>query len=313
MPNAPTPTIERIARFGLVVSDVYEAERFFEEAFDFVTVERFGDDRAYAHLVGLPDSQSHRTLMRLGGQELMLTAFEPPGRPYPPGSTSTDIWFQHFAIIVTDIAAAYARLQEEGRFLPISEGGPVKLPAASGGVEAFKFRDLDGHPLELLAFPAGKEPEPWKARGSELFLGMDHSAISVGDTGTSVSFFERCFGLKKSMQSENAGPEQARMDAVPGARVTVTGLAPVHAPPHVELLGYHVGERRPIAGATRADDIAATCFVLETNDLAAVAEALTEAGATFVSPGLVALADGRHALAVLDPDGHRFIVEEARR
>ena len=77
------------------------------------------------------------------------------------------------------------------------------------------------------------------------------------------------------MQSENAGPGQSRMDDVPDARVTVTGMAPEHAPPHVELLAYHVGERRAIDGATRADDVAATWFVLETPALDAVATHVT--------------------------------------
>ena len=43
-------------------------------------------------------------------------------------------------------------------FRPISPDGRVRLPDNSGGVTAYKFRDHDGHPLELLEFPQGRIP-----------------------------------------------------------------------------------------------------------------------------------------------------------
>ena len=305
------PEITRIASVALVVDDITEAELFFEEAFDFVTLERRVGDRAQAELYGVPDARSRETIMALDEQRLSLVAFESPGAPYPRGSTSTDLWFQHFAIIVSDMDAAYARLKAAKRFTPISEDGPVVLPASSGGVAAFKFRDGDGHPLELLAFPAGKGPAAWESkRGDGVFLGIDHTAIAVSDTARSIAFFERAFGLALGPHTENEGVEQARMDAVPDARVTVSGLMPKAAPPHLELLGYHVGTRRPISGATTSRDIAATHAILETRDLAAVVDALERLDARFVSPGVVAQADGGGAIMVLDPDGHRFVVRQ---
>ncbi len=45
----------------------------------------------------------------------------------------------------------------------ISTDGPQRLPPSSGGVAAFKFRDPDGHPLELLAFPDRKWPAHWQS------------------------------------------------------------------------------------------------------------------------------------------------------
>ena len=306
-----TPFVTRIQRLALVVSDLAAAELFLSGTFDFVTLERDATDPAYAQLLGLPDVVVRRTLMRLGDQRVMLLAFDPPGAPYPADSTSTDLWFQHFAIIVSDIDAAYARLEADGRFTPISETGPIVLPPASGSVSAFKFRDGEGHPLEFLAFPEGKGPGVWQEkRAGGLFLGIDHSAISVSDTRRAIAFLESGFGLKLSEQTENHGAEQASMDAVPEARVTVSGLEPGHAPPHVELLGYKVGRRRSISDTTKANDTAATFFVLETNDLATIVEALERLEARFISPGVVTLADGARAIMVLDPDGHRFMVAQ---
>ena len=308
----PTPSIARIERFALVVSVLADAETFFTEAFDAVVVERGTAGGATAALLGVPDARVERVLLRIGEEAVELLAFDPPGRPMPSGGTSTDIWFQHFAIIVSDMDAAYARLRTVGRYTPISADGPVVLPPASGSVSAFKFRDGDGHPLELLAFPPGAGPPAWeRRRGDGLFLGIDHSAISVADTARSTAFLEQSFGLRLGQRTENRGGEQSRMDAVPDASVTVSGLMPEHAPPHVELLGYHVGSRRPIDPATTSADIAATHFVLETADLASVVETLTVLRATFISPGIVKLDDGAPAIAVLDPDGHRFVVVQA--
>ena len=303
------PSISAIDRIALVVADRDEAEHFFREAFAFDTVERRPPDEALARLLGLPGARAGETLMRLGAQTIALLAFDPPGRPYPNGSNATDLLFQHFAIIVSDMPAAYRHLQSVGRFTPISEDGPRLLPPRSGSVSAFKFRDSEGHPLELLGFPEGQGPAHWRDKaGKGLFLGIDHSAISVADTAASIAFYQTCLGLALGEQTENTGAEQARMDAVPDAAVTVTGLDPVNTPPHVELLGYHVGTRRPIADDTRGNDVAASLFVLRTESLATIVEALTAAKARFISPGIVTLATKEQAIAVLDPDGHRLVV-----
>ena len=305
------PSIDRISRLVLVVADAMEAELFFEEAFDFVTLERRVCDKAEAELLGLPEAKIRETIMRLGHQEIALQAYDRPGQPYPAGSTSTDLWFQHFAIIVSDMEAAYARLRKVGRFIPISDNGPERLPPSSGSVSAFKFRDSEGHPLELLCFPEKQGPQVWQdKRGNGLFLGIDHSAISVDDTQRSVAFFEQGFGLSLGEQTLNQGIEQARMDGVAEARVTVTALQPAGMPPHVELLGYQVGTRRPISGATKSNDIAATHFMFETSDIASVVEALTAQKASFVSPGIVTLGDESQAAMVLDPDGHRLVIHQ---
>ncbi len=308
--NDDHPAVTRLERIELVTGDRDAAERFFAEAFDFVTVEKGPLDAAYSRLHGVPGARATRTVMRLGAQEIALVAFDPSGRPYPVGSTSSDLWFQHFAIIVADMDEAYDRLRSVGRFAPISQGGPCRLPPSSGGVTAFKFRDAEGHPLELLAFPPDRTPPPWRAEpGRGLFLGIDHSAIAVSDATRSIVFYQQAFGLKLGARSLNEGPEQARLDAVPGAKVSVTGLEPPRqATPHVELLGYETGTRRPISATTLSSDIAATRFVMRAAALPAVVEALTMLKAEFLSPGIVTFDNGDQVIAVLDPDGHRVVV-----
>jgi catechol 2,3-dioxygenase-like lactoylglutathione lyase family enzyme len=308
--GAVGPPACRITRFGRVVADIERAEQFLAAAFGFATISRADDDSRFAELVGVPGAMTRRTHMRLGDQEIALTAFDPPGRPYPPGSTSSDLWFQHLAIVVADIDAAHAQVREARRVMPITEGGPVRLPCGSGGARAFKFRDGDGHPLELLEFHPEATPAPWRRQDrSDVCLGIDHTALAVADTRRSIDFFRASFGLTSAMQTENMGAEQSRLDAIAGARVTVSSLTPAEEVPHLELLGYQTGTRRPSRTAA-SNDIAATYVVLQTPDLAQTARALAAGSARFISPGICTMGDSTRAVMILDPDGHRFIAEE---
>ena len=53
--------------------------------------------------------------------------------------------------------ASVARLRQ--RKVEHASPEPQRLPdwnATAGGIKAFYFKDPDGHPLEILQFPAGK-------------------------------------------------------------------------------------------------------------------------------------------------------------
>src|SRR5690606_24437131 len=93
---------------------------------------------------------------------------------------ANDPWFQHVALVCRDIGAAAGRLTG-GDAGVISAGGPVLLPPSTGSVTAFKFHDPEGHPLELIAFPAGVGDPVWQARPGTGLLGYDHTAIVVAD------------------------------------------------------------------------------------------------------------------------------------
>ncbi len=48
----------------------------------------------------------------------------------------------------------------------------------------------------------------------------------------------------------------------------------------------------------------------KTENLEPIVEALTAGSVRFVSPGIVTLGNGTRAIMVLDPDGHRFVIED---
>lgn len=295
----------RLLRVGITASDLARAAAFYEGALGFAPA---GEPReaepGFTAALGLEGAQATVQRLRLGAQEIELAAFMPPGRPYPPDSTSYDLWFQHVAVVVGDMAAAHARVVAHGGATPITEGGPQRLPPSSGGVTAWKFRDPDGHPLELIAFPPGGGPEAWRGIPRDaLTVGLDHSAISVADAGRSAAFYEGALGLGRASQQVNRGPAQERLDAAPGDTVDVVALAPPDAAtPHVELLGYQVPRGRPIPSGLRASDVAATRLVFETDDLPALALTLGVEGRV-ASPGAT------HLLAS-DPDGHLLLFFE---
>lgn len=273
-------TVRRIAAFSLNTAALGPCVSFYRDALGF-DAEQLGERTAR---------------LRLGAQTVDLAEPAPPGAPYPPGSSSCDRWFQHFAIVVSDMEAAYARLAACQGWVPISRDGPQRLPAASGGVTAYKFRDPEGHPLELLAFPPGGVPPAWQGRqAAGPCLGLDHSAIVVADTAASIAFYAR-LGFSVTTRSLNRGPEQARLDGLPDPVVEVTALAPAgQATPHLELLCYCApasGRAHPVAAA----DIAATCLVLEADDPAALLAAATPANASGAAAQLA------------DPDGHRLVL-----
>ena len=231
-------------------------------------------------------SEPARRVIRLGDQriELVLASGASAG-PAPSNATG----FQHCAIIVADMDAAMARLRQSHGWSPISRNGPEHLPEASGGATAFKFRDPDGHPLELLQFAPGHVPEIWRVRDGTVFLGIDHSAITVLETDEAIAFY-RGLGFDPSERHLNRGVEQARLDglALEVALVEVTTLRPAGgAPPHLELLCY----RDPPGLSTPAPDGSVLASVLRLEGVPA---------------------RGSEAPRELrDPDGHRLDIAEA--
>ena len=302
----------RIDRITLIVSDLDRAENDYVVTFGCDIEQRGAIDHSLTSVLAVPEASGRRSVLRLGRQRIELLEFtDMMGRPYPCDSTSTDIWFQHMAIVVSDMAEAHQRVMSQPRFRPISRAGPVQLPERSGGVTAFKFRDNDGHPLELIAFQTSRGPREWRTADSAgPFLGVDHTAIGTRDTDISTRFFSSVFGFSIGARSENHGPEQADLDDVEDVHVSVIQLAPDLPAPRMELLQYHVGTRRPIPTSTASNDIAATHSVVHVASLDAAADAIARCWSPLPSLARMTLEGDTPAALVSGPDGHRFLIEE---
>lgn len=280
------PCVHRLSRFGLTTQHIERLVRFFVLAFDCCEVarERRSGPR-FERLMGVRGGATFATLT-LGATSIEIMEFDHSGSPYVPDLSPFDNEFQHFAIVVDDMDAAFSRLASVGGWSRISTAGPQRLPASSGGVSAFKFRDPDGHPLEFLSFPRGQVPEIWRNLPREhLFLGLDHSAVSCANTARSIDFYRK-IGLEVTARSFNHGIEQQCLDGIPTPQLDVVALAPADPTPHVELLCYRNrdgGRTSPI----RSNDISATRLIFQR----AAAPSAESAD-----------------VLIFDPDGHHLII-----
>jgi catechol 2,3-dioxygenase-like lactoylglutathione lyase family enzyme len=301
--------VEAVSRAGFTVSDLEASVAFFTRVLDFEKVsEREMAGEGIEHLTGAFPARVRVALLRLGSEELELDEYlAPAGRPFPADARADDLWFQHVAIVVSDMDAAYARLREHR--VRHASSGPQRLPdwnANAGGIEAFYFRDPDGHFLELIHFPKGKGNPRWQDAQGRLFLGIDHTAIAVRDTEASLAFYRDLLGLRIAGSSENYGSEQEHLNGVFGARLRITGLTAGRGP-GIELLEYlSPSGGRPRPADARASDLLAWHTDLAVRDLRAAEQALDHAHVDFDSPGAVEVDGIGTALTAADPDGHRL-------
>ncbi len=255
---------------------------------------------------GLPATTTARTAhLTLGDECLDLTQYgSPQGKAFPVDSHADDLWFQHIAIVVSDMDAAYLRLRKanvrsvsnEPQVLPLSN-------KAASGIGAFYFRDPDGHYLELIHFPPGKGQAKWQQSANRLFLGIDHTAIAVSNMERSLHFYRDELGLHEVGESDNFGLEQEHLSGVFNAHVLIAGLRGA-AGIGIELLCYVTPtDGRAIPSRQRPDDLASWQIPVEV-------------GADQVSPNSQALDGtrwkalpsaskaGPRAAWIKDPDGH---------
>jgi catechol 2,3-dioxygenase-like lactoylglutathione lyase family enzyme len=245
-------TLERIAGFCLVAADG-EALAGFYQALGFALEEVHPIAPDEMALLGIAGGGVRRS-MRLGDARLHIDRYDRPGRPCPAQADAASPGFQHFALVTDDAEAAWARALGAGA-TAISRAGPVALPAGAGGVTAVKFRDPEGHPLELIRFPDAAR-RGWGGRG---ILGIDHSAVSVADAARSCAFY-RGHGLAPGDATLNHGPAQDALDGLDGVRVDVVPMRPARQRPHVELLHYRA-PRAPAGEAWDTRDGVATRIV----------------------------------------------------
>ena len=312
-----TSIVNGVDAIGITVSDMDRAVDFYSKV---LTFEKVSDTEVagenYEHLEGVFGLRMRVVRMRLGDEFIELTEYlAPKGRPIPVDSRSNDRWFQHIAIIVSDMDKAYARLRQNR--VEHASAGPQRLPdwnKNAAGISAFYFKDPDEHPVEVLQFPPDKGAEKWRRPTDKLFLGIDHTAIVVWDTDVSLRFYRDVLGLRVAGESENYGTEQEHLNNVFGARLRITALRGT-AGPGIELLEYLAPrDGRPFPADEHANDIVHRHTILLTQDADAAAHPLRTSKASFVSSGVVANPTGQlgfqKALLVRDPDGHTIEIEE---
>ena len=304
------PLVASVVAVGMTVGDMDSAVLFYSNVLSFDKVsDALENSIDYQELEHVPAARARVVRMRLGKAFIDLTQYlTPQGKPVPPDSLSNDLWFQHIAIVVRDMEKAYEQLKQNG-VQGISDR-PQLLPRwnkQAADIEAYYFKDPEGHPLELLHFPEGKGEPQWHEKTSALFLGIDHTAIAVNNTHESLRFY-RLLGFQERGHSLNYGIEQEHLSGVVAARVRITSL---HAPsgPGIELLEYEDPRTgRPMPADEQANDLIHHQTVLMTSEMRRVIETLCAAQVRFVSADVSCerplTREPKHSVLIRDPDGH---------
>ena len=306
---ATRPAIEAVDHVSIVVSDADRAIDFYTRVLDFKLVsdsEVAGRD--LEALEGVFGARCRGVRLTLGDESIELIEYlTPKGRPIPTDSRSNDRWFQHVAIITSDMDKAYARLRSNK--VRHASTGPQRLPdwnPNAGGIRAFYFHDPDSHVLEILQFPEGKGDARWH-RNDRLFLGIDHTAIVTSDTSRSLTFYRDLLGMRVAGTSENWGDQQEHLNNVFGAHLRITTLRAAKGP-GVELLEYlspHDG--RPFPTDARSNDLFNWQTVVRSSDAQAAFHAARGCHVPLVSPAVVHNSLDREAAVGFifrDFDGH---------
>lgn len=252
--------VSRLARIELKSADPHRLARFYVEALGFVrqsapspaAEESLG---AASDGAGQIAAGGSRVRLVLGSTRVDLVGARSEARPYPADVPGWSPLFQHFAIVVSDMSRAIARLGAATGWRPISLDGPQRLPASAGGVTAFKFRDPEGHPLELLFFPED--------------TARDLAEVDVGDRAIDGA-------------ADDAAPDMADVAtgdrlAQPGVVATKAGATNVRRPDRAPASGRD-GKRSPFLridhSAISAADVARSIAFYQSLGLRVAARSL---------------------------------------
>lgn len=303
--------MSKIQYVGITVSNMEQSIEFYSKVLSFQKIkdiEVAGAD--WERLQGVFGLRMRIVHMQLGEEIISLMEYlTPQGRLIPVDSRSNDRWFQHIAIVVSDIEQAYQHLRQNN--VQHTSTSPQQLPEWNkklGGVKAFYFKDPDGHNLELINFPADKADEKWLVETDELFLGIDHSAVGASNAAESFALYQNCLGLKLMLQAENYGDEFEHLTCVFGSRVQVNSMKG-DVGIGFELLEYIAPSNgRDMPVDSQACDLWHYQTVILVTNLANLVERLRSAPCQFISPGIVEMSDGQlgfsKAIAIRDMDGH---------
>ncbi len=312
--------VSRVESVGFTVSDMDKAIDFYTRILPFEKVsdvETYGTE--FERLSGVFGARVRIVRLKLGNEFLELTEYlTAGGRPVPVDSRSNDKWFQHVAIIVSDMDKAFEVLRKNK--VRFASTAPQTLPKTipnAAGIKAFYFKDFDNHVLEILQFPADKGAKKWHdlASKGQLFLGIDHTAIVVGDSETSLKFYRDTLGLTVAGTSDNFGSEQEHLNNVFGAKLHITGLRTKEDGIAVEFLEYLTPrDGKPFPNDTKSNDLWHWQTSFEANQVNSLALLLTKNKFDFISSGLVDFGgiklELNSALLVRDADGHAVRIIE---
>ena len=202
------------------------------------------------------------------------------------------------------MGAAYARLRSFN--VEHASSGPQRLPdwnPNAGGIEAFYFRDPDGHNLEVLAFPPDKGPAEMACEGRPALPGYrPHRHRRDGYRSEPAFLPGHARACVSSVRATTTAPNR---------NISTTSLALICESRHCERRrarasnSWSTSRRatgRPIPADTQADDLWYWQINLRSQPLQAQ---LRSAGTTSLHDEVLGWSAG---VIAHDPDGHASLI-----
>ncbi len=304
--TAMAQKVTGVSTICITVKELSASLKFYKGVLQF---EHLGTEDFYGenqeHLFGKFGIHYKIAHLKLGDEYVDLIDYlTSGGRGIAATQHSNDLAFQHIAIVVKDMDAAYEILQKNN--VEFVSTVPQTIPLtnkAAAGIRAFYFHDNDNHNLELIYFPEGKGKAKWQRPADKIFLGIDHTAIGVSSTSGSLQFWVNHLSLEKKGESHNIGTEQAHLNFMENAELQITGLAAAEGP-GVEFLQYlKPGPGLLIPSDTQCDDLWNWITRVNCTAIDLLFARLSQAGVKIVSEGLVVI-NGKKNFVARDPDGH---------
>lgn len=314
--NAQTKKVEAI---GITVSDMDRSLKFYSEVLQFTKIsDTEVEGTQWEKLYGVFGLRIRVVQLQLGNEIIELTDYlTTGGRSIPEDARSNDLFFQHIAIVVSDMDSAYRLLRKYN--VPHVSTAPQTLPVSipeAAGIKAFYFQDPDRHNLEIIYFPKNKGQAKWQQANGHIFLGIDHTAIGVSNTQSSHAFYQQQLGIERKGDSWNKGIEQEHLNNVEGASLHITGYRS-DAGPGVEFLEYlQPGPGRKYPADTRSDDIWNWYTIVQVDDADKLFESLKRSPSQlkFISKSVTSIYQNNKpaykAFMLRDPDGHAILVKQ---
>ena len=316
---------EKIKSIAQTTKNIDEQIRWYCETLGFKAGKReILEGKWLNELLGISDAVVDRVRLHLGDEELELWEFQKKvdlknnsfqGEVIPVDSKSNDLWFQHICIVVKDIEEAFRKGADKAEQI---SSKPQTLPEWNTGaanIKAVKFKDINGHSLELLNFPEDKGDMRWHGNQIDLFKGIDHTAIGVSDTEKSIEFYRGILNLDLVGQGINYGKEQDEMDGLENTKVLISTLRPNNHGMGIELLDYQLPnrERRPRINP-KATDLNEWRVILLVENLRDIYTRLKSSNSSKSLGSIVSIPEniwgGVTACQIRDPDGHALLLIE---
>ncbi len=299
----------KVRAISSTVSNMERSLNFYTKALSFKLVDDITiDEDYYCQLEAIPPTKIRIATLSMGNELIELKEYlDLEGKPIPSDTQGNDLWFHHFAIVVKDMERAYEQLSQFS-----FEKTSIAPQTLDSGIKAFKFKDPDGHNLELIYFPSGIGQDKWQKETEELFLGIDHTAISVTNTEDNLKFYRDLLSLEVTAETVNVGQIQANLDGLDESKVQITSLFPVGEDLGVEFLDYIIPPTgRAFDASAKSYDLTHMQIQIVVNEIEKIVSDLKQNEVEIVSPQIIDFPDSypySKGCLIKDPNGHGVLI-----